>query len=51
LIRARSHLDTIFPVADAHDDFEIAGRLQQTGGPLVGVELTFSRRFVLPTID
>ncbi len=27
------------------------GRLQQTGGPLVGVNLTFSERFVLPTID
>lgn len=27
------------------------GRLQQTGGPLVGVELAFSKRFVLPTID
>ena len=27
------------------------GRLQQTGGPLVGVDLTFSRRFVLPTVD
>ena len=27
------------------------GRLQQTGGPLVGVKLTFSDRFVLPTID
>ena len=29
----------------------VGGRLQQTGGPLVGVELTFHRRFVLPTID
>ncbi|MGB6009439.1 NADPH-dependent F420 reductase [Castellaniella sp.] len=27
------------------------GRLQQTGGPLVGVNLTFNERFVLPTID
>jgi len=27
------------------------GRLQQTGGPLVGVDLTFNKRFVLPTID
>jgi predicted dinucleotide-binding enzyme len=27
------------------------GRLQQTGGPLVGVNLTFKERFVLPTID
>ena len=27
------------------------GRLQQTGGPLVGVNLAFSERFVLPTID
>lgn len=27
------------------------GRLQQTGGPLVGVELTFNRRFVLPAVD
>lgn len=29
----------------------VGGRLQQTGGPLVGVDLTFNRRFVLPTID
>lgn len=29
----------------------VGGRLQQTGGPLVGVNLTFSERFVLPTID
>lgn len=27
------------------------GRLQQTGGPLNGDNLTFSERFVLPTID
>ncbi|MEM5313105.1 NAD(P)-binding domain-containing protein [Paraburkholderia sp. JHI869] len=27
------------------------GRLQQLGGPLVGVNLTFSERFVLPAID
>jgi predicted dinucleotide-binding enzyme len=27
------------------------GRLQQTGGPLVGVNLTFNDRFVLPTVD
>lgn len=27
------------------------GRLQQTGGPLVGANLTFNDRFVLPTID
>ncbi|RDU99627.1 NADPH-dependent F420 reductase [Trinickia dinghuensis] len=27
------------------------GRLQQLGGPLVGVNLTFNERFVLPTID
>jgi predicted dinucleotide-binding enzyme len=27
------------------------GRLQQTGGPLVGINLTFNDRFVLPTID
>lgn len=27
------------------------GRLQQTGGPLVGVNLTFNERFILPTID
>ncbi|MCJ8206791.1 NADPH-dependent F420 reductase [Pseudomonas sp. RGM2987] len=27
------------------------GRLQQTGGALVGVNLTFSERFRLPTID
>ena len=29
----------------------VGGRLQQTGGPLVGVDLTFNKRFVLPTID
>ncbi|APA88236.1 NAD(P)-binding domain-containing protein [Paraburkholderia sprentiae WSM5005] len=29
----------------------VGGRLQQTGGPLVGVNLTFNERFVLPTID
>lgn len=27
------------------------GRLQQTGGPLHGVHLTFKDRFVLPTVD
>lgn len=27
------------------------GRLQQTGGPLVGVNLTYKDRFVLPTVD
>lgn len=27
------------------------GRLQQTGGPLVGIDLTFRDRFVLPTVD
>ena len=27
------------------------GRLQQTGGPLIGVDLTFNQRFVMPTID
>jgi len=27
------------------------GRLQQTRGPLVGGDLRFSERFVLPTID
>lgn len=29
----------------------VGGRLQQTGGPLIGVDLTFNDRFVLPTID
>jgi 8-hydroxy-5-deazaflavin:NADPH oxidoreductase len=29
----------------------VGGRLQQTGGPLVGADLTFNKRFVLPTID
>lgn len=29
----------------------IGGRLQQTGGPLVGIDLTFNKRFVLPAID
>jgi predicted dinucleotide-binding enzyme len=29
----------------------VGGRLQQTGGPLVGVDMTFNERFVLPTID
>lgn len=27
------------------------GRLQQTGGPLIGANLTFNERFVLPAID
>ncbi|WP_054179535.1 NADPH-dependent F420 reductase [Trabulsiella odontotermitis] len=27
------------------------GRLQQTGGPLVGVNLTFNDRFILPAVD
>ena len=27
------------------------GRLQQTGGPLIGVDLTFNQRFVMPTIE
>jgi len=27
------------------------GRLQQTGGPLVGIDLTFRDRFVIPTVD
>jgi predicted dinucleotide-binding enzyme len=29
----------------------IGGRLQQTGGPMNGVHLTFQDRFVLPTVD
>lgn len=27
------------------------GRLQQTGGPLVGVSMTFNKRFVMPSVD
>jgi predicted dinucleotide-binding enzyme len=29
----------------------VGGRLQQTGGPLVGVEMTFNQRFVMPSVD